>query len=184
MVITKNFGIILSIRSATIFSTNRSCEFYFQNTVQIHPILSITPHFLGSGHRTGKVSLHSNSKEGNCQRMFKLLCKCSHFTCQQSYAQNPSSQDSVVCQLRSSTCTCWIQKRQRNQRSNWQYLLDHRESKGISTNIYFSFIDYTKTFDCVDHKKLENLRYRNSKPPYLSPEKSVYGSRSNSQNLT
>ena len=23
-------------------------------------------------------------------------------------------------------------------------------------NIYFCFIDYTKAFDCVDHKKLEN----------------------------
>ena len=23
-------------------------------------------------------------------------------------------------------------------------------------NIYFCFIDYTKTFDCVDHNKLEN----------------------------
>ena len=24
------------------------------------------------------------------------------------------------------------------------------------TNIYFCFIDYVKTFDCVDHNKLEN----------------------------
>ena len=23
-------------------------------------------------------------------------------------------------------------------------------------NIYFDFVDYTKTFDCVDHNKLEN----------------------------
>ena len=28
-----------------------------------------------------KVSLHSNLKEGQCQRMFKLLHKCTHFTC-------------------------------------------------------------------------------------------------------
>ena len=34
--------------------------------------------------------------------------------------------------------------------------MDHRESKGISENIYFCFIDYAKTFDCVDHSKLEN----------------------------
>ena len=26
-------------------------------------------------------------------------------------------------------------------------------------NIYLCFIDYTKTFDCVDHNKLENLRW-------------------------
>ena len=28
--------------------------------------------------------------------------------------------------------------------------------KKKQTNIYFGFIDYSKTFDCVDHNKLEN----------------------------
>ena len=28
-----------------------------------------------------KVSFHSNSKEGQCQRMFKLLYNCAHFIC-------------------------------------------------------------------------------------------------------
>ena len=28
-----------------------------------------------------KVSFHSNPKEGQCQRMFKLPYKCAHFTC-------------------------------------------------------------------------------------------------------
>ena len=28
-----------------------------------------------------KVSFHSNPKEGQCQRMFKLLHNCTHFTC-------------------------------------------------------------------------------------------------------
>ena len=38
-----------------------------------------------------KVSFHSNPKERQCQRMFKLPYNCTHFTCQQDYAQNPSS---------------------------------------------------------------------------------------------
>ena len=43
------------------------------------------------------------------------------------------------------------------------------------------FIDYTKAFDCVDHNKLENSsRDRNTRPPYLPPEKCVCRSRSNS----
>ena len=46
---------------------------------------------LSSGHRTGKVSLLSILKERQCQRMFKLLHNCTHFTCQQSNAQNPPS---------------------------------------------------------------------------------------------
>ena len=37
------------------------------------------------------VSFHSNSKERKCQRMFKLLYNCTHFTYLQDYAQNPSS---------------------------------------------------------------------------------------------
>ena len=28
-----------------------------------------------------KVSFHSNAKEGECPRMFKLLYNCVHFTC-------------------------------------------------------------------------------------------------------
>ena len=28
-----------------------------------------------------KVSFHSNPKEGKCQRIFKLLHNCTHFTC-------------------------------------------------------------------------------------------------------
>ena len=31
-----------------------------------------------------------------------------------------------------------------------------QRKQGNSKNIYFSFIDYTKAFDCVDHSKLEN----------------------------
>ena len=31
-----------------------------------------------------KVSFHSSPKERQCQRMFKLLHDCTHFTCQQS----------------------------------------------------------------------------------------------------
>ena len=44
---------------------------------------SIYQHFgkLRSGHKTAKVSFHSNPKERQCQRMFKLLDNCTHFTC-------------------------------------------------------------------------------------------------------
>ena len=33
-------------------------------------------------------------------------------------------------------------------------LLDRRKTKEFQKNIYFCFIDYTKTFNCVDHNKL------------------------------
>ena len=46
----------------------------------LHPICQIYGKF-SSGHRTGKGSFHSNLKEGQCQRMFKLLYNCAHFSC-------------------------------------------------------------------------------------------------------
>ena len=42
-----------------------------------------------------------------------------------SNAQNSPSEASTVCQLWISRCSSWIYKRQRNQRSNCQHLLDH-----------------------------------------------------------
>ena len=41
----------------------------------------------------------------------------------------------------------------RKDRSNFQYLRDHRKSKEFQKTIYFSFIDYTKAFDYVDHNR-------------------------------
>ena len=48
-------------------------------------------------------------------------------------------------------------------------------------NIYFCFIGYAKTFDCVDDNKLENSEKEgNTRPPDLPLEKSVCMSGSNS----
>ena len=55
-----------------------------------------------------KVSFHSSPKEGQCQRMFKLLHNCTHLTFYQGNAQNPSSQDSTVHELRTFSCTSWV----------------------------------------------------------------------------
>ena len=57
---------------------------------------------LSSGHRTEKVNFHSNPKDGQCQIMFLLPYTCTHFTHQQGYAQNASSQASAVYELKTS----------------------------------------------------------------------------------
>ena len=55
------------------------------------------------------------------------------------------------------------------------------KAREFQKNIYFCFIDYAKAFDCMDHNKLENSsRGENTRPPDLTPEKSVCRSRSNS----
>ena len=60
-----------------------------------------------------KVSFHSNSKEGQCQRMFKLPHNHTHLTRQKNNAQNSPSEAPAVPEPRTSRCTSWIQKRQR-----------------------------------------------------------------------
>ena len=101
-----------------------------------------------------KVSFHSNPRERQCQRMFKPPHNCPHLTLQQSNPQNSLSQASIVRKPRTSRCSSWIQKRQRNQRSNCQHPLDHQKSKRVPKKIYFCFIDYSKAFDFVNQNKL------------------------------
>ena len=47
-----------------------------------------------------------------------------------------------------------VKKRQRNQRSiaNIHWII--KKAREFHKTIYFSFIDYAKAFDCVDHNKL------------------------------
>ena len=120
---------------------------------------------LSSGHRTGKgqFSLHSQRQ---CRRMFKLPSNCTLFTCYQDYAQNPSSQASVVHESRTSRCTNWILKRQGNQRPNCNIHWITEKSKGIRKKI--CFIDYTKTFDCVDQKKMWNILNEMAIPDHIT----------------
>ena len=100
--------------------------------------------------------------------MFKLPYNCTHFTCQQDYTQNPSSQASAVREPRDSRCTRWIQKKQRNQTSG-QHPLDHRKSKRIpAKNIQFCFTDYAKAFDCVDRNKLWKILQEMKIPDHLT----------------
>ena len=55
-------------------------------------------------------------------------------------------------------------------------------AREFQENIYFCFIDYAKTLDCVDHKKRWKILKRdgNTRPPNMPLEKSVCRSGSNS----
>ena len=69
------------------------------------------------------------SKKGNAKECsnyltlwsFHMLARCS----------KSFNQATMVCKQRISRYSCWIQKRQRNKRSNCQLPLDYRKSKGI-----------------------------------------------------
>ena len=68
----------------------------------------------------------------------------------------------------------------RDQTANICWIME--KAREFQKNIYFCFIDYAKTFDCVDHNKLRKiLRDGNTRPPDLLLEKPVC--RSGSQQL-
>ena len=46
--------------------------------------------------------------------------------------------------------------------------LDHWKSKRVPENIYFSFIDYAKAFDCVDDNKLWKILQEMGIPDHLT----------------
>ena len=73
-----------------------------------------------------KACFHFNPKEGQCQRMFKLLHNCTHFTYWQGTAQNPSSWASAVCALRTSDVQAGFRRGTRK----FQHPLDHRKKQG------------------------------------------------------
>ena len=53
--------------------------------------------------------------------------------------------------------------------------LDHQKRKRAPEKYLFLLFDYVKAFDCVDHSKLwKILQEMESRPPDLSPEKSVW----------
>ena len=55
------------------------------------------------------------------------------------------------------------------------------KAREFQKNTYFCFINYAKTFDCVEHNKLwEILRDGNTRPPDLPLEKPTCRSGSNS----
>ena len=57
-----------------------------------------------------------------------------------------------------------------------------KKAREFQKNIHFCFTDYAEAFDYVDHNKMWKILKRdgNTRPPYLSPEKSVCRSKSNS----
>ena len=98
--------------------------------------------------------------------MFKLPYNCTHFTCYQNYAQNPSNQALVVYELRTSRYTSCIQKRKRNQRSNCQHCWIVEKVREFQKNI--CFIDYIKAFEYVDHNKLWKILKEMGIPNHLT----------------
>ena len=115
-----------------------------------------------------KVSFHSNPKERQCQKMFKLPHNCIHFRhwkvklkILQARLQQCMNRElpDVQVGFRKGRGTrdqianiCWIIKKAREfQKTN-----------------YFCFIDYAKAFDYLDHNNLWNILQEMGIPDHLT----------------
>ena len=129
-----------------------------------------------------KVSFHSNPKERQCQRMFKLPHSYTHLTrckvmlkiLQDSLQQHVNHK---LPDIQTGFRKC---RGTKDQISNICWIIE--KARELQKNIYFCFIDYTSAFDCVDHKKTvgNSERDGNTRPPDLPLEKSVCRAGSNS----
>ena len=80
----------------------------------------------------------------------------------------------IVQEPRTSRCSSWIWKLQRNQRSNYQHLLDHRKSKRFQNKHLL-----LHHWQCRSQQTVENSeKDGNTRPPHVPPEKPVCRSRS------
>ena len=78
---------------------------------------------------------------------------CIHFTCRKSNAQNSPRQTSTIYEPRLPDVRVGFRKgrRTRDQTANISWIIG--KARGFQKNIYFCFIDFSKPFDSVDHKK-------------------------------
>ena len=140
---------------------------------------------LSSGHRTGKGQFSFKFQRNfKYQRMFKLSYSCAHFTASNFMLK--------ILQARLRQCVNWelpdVQtgfrkgRGTRNQVATIHLITEKAREFQKKKKIYLCFTEYAKVFDCVDHKKIvkNSLRIGYTRPFYLSPEKPVCSSRSNS----
>ena len=114
------------------------------------------------------VSFHSNPKEKQCQRIFKLL--------HNALISNASKVMLKILQA-------WLQqyvnrelpdvqagfrkgRGTRDQISNICWIIE--KARKFQKNIYFGFIDYSKAFDYMDHNKLWKILQEMEIPDHLT----------------
>ena len=109
---------------------------------------------LSSGHKTGKVSFHSNQKKGNAKECwnYRTIALISHTSKIMLKILRASLQRYVNLELPDVQAGFRKGRWARDQIANIYWIIE--KAREFQKNIYFCFIDYAKAFVCVDHDKL------------------------------
>ena len=115
-----------------------------------------------------KVSFPSNSKERQCQRMFKLLhnCDISHASKLKLKILQARLQQYVNCELPDVQAGFRKGRGTRDQIADILSII--KKARQCQKNIYFCFTDYAKAFNCVDHNKLWKILKEMGIPDHLT----------------
>ena len=118
--------------------------------------------------RLQKVSFHSNPKEQQCHRMFKLPYNCTQIMCQGGNTQNLQArlQQDMNQELPDVQAGFRKIRGTRYQIANIGWITE--KARAFQKNIYFCSIDYTKVFDCVDRNKLRKILKEMGIPNHLT----------------
>ena len=115
-----------------------------------------------------KVSFHSNPKERQCKRMFKLSTNSliSHTSKLMLKILQARLQQYMNYELPHVQAGCRKGSGTRDQIANIRWII--KKAREFQKNIYFCFIDYAKAFDCVDHNKLWKILKEMGIPDHLT----------------
>ena len=115
-----------------------------------------------------KVSFHSNPKERQCQRMFKLLHNCTHLTASKVMLKilQARLQQYVNWEIPDVQAGFRKSRGTRDQIANIHWII--KRAREFQKSIYFCFIDYAKIFNCVDHNKWWKILKEMEIPEHLT----------------
>ena len=105
-----------------------------------------------SGHRTGKVKFSFLSQRREMPKNVQTIVLISHFSKIMIKILQARLQQYVNHELPDVQAEFRKCRGTRDQLVNIHWIIE--KAKGFQKDSYFSFIDYTKAFDCVDHNKL------------------------------
>ena len=101
-----------------------------------------------------KISFHSNPKERHCKECsnYRTIALISHASKVMLKILNARLQQYMNHGLPYVQAGFRNERGTRGQIANIRWIIE--KAREFRKNIYFCFIDYAKSFDCVDHNKL------------------------------
>ena len=115
-----------------------------------------------------KVSFHSNSKERQCKECsnYHTIALISHASKVMLKILQARLQQYMNCELPDVKAGFRKGRGTRDQIASICWIME--KPREFQKNIYFCFIDYAKTFDCVDHNQLWKILKEMGIPDHLT----------------